>query len=429
MSRVLSDRLLMAAAAVPSPWRRAVGRMAAKRGMGVPALRAARDDWQVLVDLGLYDSAAAQADPVGRLIGLAGLGRISEARAQIDQAPDLTAVDHFRLARAAAPTAPEWSLELLASDAVEARAACLLALDRPAEAEALLEEGGGRERRLLKAAAHSAQGRRKLARRAINGLFEVDGLEAPLAADDAPLSLDAFHAEASTVRGGPRISVIIAAKDAQATIGMALRSLQAQSLSPLEILVVDDASSDDTVGIVSELAAVDPRIRLVRNDRTPGAYGARNAGIRAASGDIMTFHDADDWAHPRRLEIQAAALKTAAASVGSYFRLTPQGRIMNPRIFPLLRPNPILIMIRREALAKVGLFEEVRLGGDSEYLARVDARLGRWNAPRLKPCLVVAQWSHRSLMSAPGTGLSRTGAALRVAYAEAWRRRHAFGGG
>ena len=419
----------MAAAAVPSPWRRAVGRMSARRGMGVPALRAARDDWQVLVDLGLYDSAAAHEDPVGRMIGLAGLGRIGEARERMAGIADLSAADRFRLARAAAPTAPDWSLELLPAGAAEARAACLLALDRPAEAEALLDEGGGRERRLLRAAAHSAQGRHRQARRAINGLFESDGLEAPLAVDDARLSLDAFQVRSERSVAGPRISVIIAAKDAQATIGMALGSLQAQSLSPLEILVVDDASSDETVAIVSSLAAADPRIRLVRNDRTPGAYGARNAGVRAASGDVMTFHDADDWAHPRRLEVQAAALKTAAASVGSYFRLTPQGRIMNPRIFPLLRPNPILIMIRREALAKVGLFEEVRLGGDSEYLARLDARLGRWNAPRLKPCLVVAQWSHRSLMSAPGTGLSRTGAALRVAYAEAWRRRHAFGGG
>ncbi|RZJ93971.1 MAG: glycosyltransferase family 2 protein, partial [Novosphingobium sp.] len=203
----------------------------------------------------------------------------------------------------------------------------MLALDRPAEAEALLDEGGGRERRLLRAASHSAQGRHRLARRAINGLFESDGLEAPLAVDDAPLTLEAFHVKSERSVAGPRISVIVAAKDAQATIGMALGSLQAQSLSPIEILVVDDASSDETVAIVSDLAAADPRIRLVRNDRAAGAYGARNAGMRAASGDVMTFHDADDWAHPRRLEVQAEALKTAAASVGSYFRLTPQGRI------------------------------------------------------------------------------------------------------
>jgi hypothetical protein len=428
MARETTDRLLMAAAHVPSPWRLAVGRVSARRGMGVPALRAARDDWQVQVDLGLYDSASTHKDPVGRLIGLAGLGRLDEARALLARTPDLDDMNRFRLARAVAPVSPDWALELLDAGTVEQRAACLLALDRPAEAEAILQhQPSGREGRLLRAAAFSAQGRFRQARRALNGLFEADLLEPPLAVEDEPLSIEAFGVPALAPVEGPRISVIVAVKNGEATIGMALKSLQAQSLSPREILVVDDASSDETARIVSQLAAADPRVRLVRNTRAAGAYGARNTGLQLATGDVMAFHDADDWAHPRRLEKQVQGMEGGPASVGAYFRLTPGGRIMNPRIFPLLRPNPILLMMRREAAARVGLFEEVRLGGDSEYQARLDARLGRWNAPRLKPCLVVAQWSHQSLMSAPGTGLTATGTALRVAYAEAWRRRHAFG--
>ena len=162
------------------------------------------------------------------------------------------------------------------------------------------------------------------------------------------------------------------------------------------------------------------------NEGRPGAYGARNTGIAAARGTYVTFHDADDWAHPRRIERQVLALESRGmGSVCSHIRLNAEGHILAPRVFPLARINPILLMVRREALIRWGGFDPVRLGGDSELLARIDAIYGRQSVARVPEILVVAGWSGSSLMGAADTGLKGEGARLRVAYVETWRRRHA----
>jgi glycosyltransferase involved in cell wall biosynthesis len=67
-----------------------------------------------------------------------------------------------------------------------------------------------------------------------------------------------------------------------------------QTLEPLEILVVDDCSSDDTRSVVERMAEKDPRIRLIQLDRNLGGAAARNAGITAARGGLLAFLDSDD---------------------------------------------------------------------------------------------------------------------------------------
>lgn len=395
--------------------------------MGAAALAAEPSDPDILVTLGLYASAAESRDPFARVLGLAGLGRIEEARAQLDRIGVLAESDRMKLARVVAPSDPAWAFALLDEDQVEARTACLLALGRSEEARsALAGMDPTRETLLLSAAAEAGQGRFKQARSNLNRLFASDALEPPLDETDDPLSLGAFNATASGLKQEqPLVSVIIAAKNAAATIETSINSLRRQTWSNLEILVVDDGSSDDTVACVSRLAALDGRVVLLTNDRTPGAYGARNSGLEKAIGDFIAFHDADDWAHPRRIERQVAPLKASAGSLCRYFRVSDDGLIVNPRVFPLLRKNPILLVLRREALMQLGPFEEVRLGGDSEFLARMSDRFGRASVAQVSACLVVARWSASSLMGAPDTGLSREGLARRIGYVEDWRRRHA----
>jgi succinoglycan biosynthesis protein ExoO len=81
----------------------------------------------------------------------------------------------------------------------------------------------------------------------------------------------------------------------------AIESVQKQSLHELEIIVSDDASSDDSVSIVSGLMAKDPRIRLVRSDRNGGPAAARNRALAVAKGDWIAVMDSDDLMHPERL--------------------------------------------------------------------------------------------------------------------------------
>ena len=101
--------------------------------------------------------------------------------------------------------------------------------------------------------------------------------------------------------GPVRVSVVIPAFNAEATIEGAIASACRQTERRLELIVVDDASGDRTSAIVAEAAAVDTRIRLLRQPANAGPAAARNRGIAAARGDWIALLDADDSYLPDRL--------------------------------------------------------------------------------------------------------------------------------
>lgn len=101
----------------------------------------------------------------------------------------------------------------------------------------------------------------------------------------------------------PIASVIIAAFNAQRWIASSLASAQKQTLKEIEIIVIDDGSTDDTAAVVAGIAGGDARIRLIRQ-RNAGVGAARNAGIRSANGNFIAPLDADDVWEPQKLERQ-----------------------------------------------------------------------------------------------------------------------------
>lgn len=100
----------------------------------------------------------------------------------------------------------------------------------------------------------------------------------------------------------PRVSVVIPAYNATGCIGRAIASVQAQTEQDFEIIVVNDCSTDDTVAVVSGLAAKDRRIRLVSQEKNGGPSRARNRGFAEARGVWLAILDADDAYKPNRLE-------------------------------------------------------------------------------------------------------------------------------
>lgn len=102
--------------------------------------------------------------------------------------------------------------------------------------------------------------------------------------------------------GRLRVSVIIPAWNREATVGRAIKSALAQSHAPLEVIVIDDGSSDGTSAVVGALAATEPRIRLIRQAPNLGGAAARNRGIDAAAGEFLAFLDSDDEWTVRHLE-------------------------------------------------------------------------------------------------------------------------------
>lgn len=107
---------------------------------------------------------------------------------------------------------------------------------------------------------------------------------------------------------GEIVSVIVVSRDPSPTLLLALSSLSKQSHTGLEIVVVDDYSRDEAVPLFRQAEAVDVRIRVVRNDQTPGVFSARWFGITQTRGAMVMFHDDDDWSHPRQVELQLRAL-------------------------------------------------------------------------------------------------------------------------
>src|SRR5690606_3854664 len=147
----------------------------------------------------------------------------------------------------------------------------------------------------------------------INRLFEKSNVARLERIDpDRPLELDNLHAPSARasipLSEQPMVSVLVPAYAAQETLHIALNGLLNQTWQQLEIIVIDDRSPDRTFEIAREYAHRDSRVVALQMDENGGSYASRNFGLRHANGAFITVHDADDWSHPQKIEIQARHL-------------------------------------------------------------------------------------------------------------------------
>jgi hypothetical protein len=175
---------------------------------------------------------------------------------------------------------------------------------------------------------------------------------------------------------GPLVSVLIAAHQAEDTLPTALRAVADQSWRNLEIIVIDDASSDGTAQVALDAAKADPRIRLKRLSQNGGAYAARNAGLAEARGEYVTLHDADDWCHPDRIAVQMGLMLesgTAIACTSEHVRM--HSDLTLTRLSPeasFLTDNTASLLFRRQPVVEaLGCWDTVRVGADNELIRRI----------------------------------------------------------
>jgi succinoglycan biosynthesis protein ExoO len=107
----------------------------------------------------------------------------------------------------------------------------------------------------------------------------------------------------STSSSPVRVSVVVAAHDVEQYVGECLESLLACTGCDLEVVVVDDASSDATADLVAKHFGARPNVQLVRLGDNHGPSHARNVGIAAATGQWLAWVDADDWCESRRFAV------------------------------------------------------------------------------------------------------------------------------
>lgn len=265
---------------------------------------------------------------------------------------------------------------------------------------------------------------------AIGRAFTRSGMSAPRVKGDEWMSFSAVTCEPSSiVWDGPKVSVVMTAKDVGEFVENAVRSILVQGWKNLELIIVEDGSSDNTKNILLGLAGEDRRIRLIENPYCIGTYPSRNKAIATARGDYITFHDADDWAHPDRiakmmLRMVADDLDAASAK---WFRMKRGGMVVSPYVWPLVRWNPSSIMVKKKVMDLVGPMDEVETGADSEYWSRILLTISSRNAKNFSLISGIGASRANSLTEAEETGL-RTGspAALqRERYRKDWLLRHA----
>lgn len=114
---------------------------------------------------------------------------------------------------------------------------------------------------------------------------------------------------------GPQVSVLMPAWNAAATLAEAVASVREQTFASWELLIADDASTDETRAIAEALAGTDPRIRLLAHDRHEGAASARNRALAASRGRYVAFLDADDLWLPEKLERQVRFMCDTGAAL------------------------------------------------------------------------------------------------------------------
>lgn len=150
-----------------------------------------------------------------------------------------------------------------------------------------------------------------------------------------------------------RVSAVIPAYNAARFLQNAIQSALAQTLPLLEIIVVDDGSSDETAAIAGRYP-----ITLIRHPRNRGLSAARNTGILASRGEWVAFLDADDTWHPEKTELQLQAATTGVSAIcGRRFPKTTE-ITFEEMLWKNIWGNPSSTIIRRDVLIALDLFDE-----------------------------------------------------------------------
>ena len=201
----------------------------------------------------------------------------------------------------------------------------------------------------------------------------------------------------------PLVSVIIPMYNRAGTIRRAIDSVLRQTYRNIELIVVDDASTDNSVQIVQEYA--ESRLRLITLPRNAGAARARNAGMKAAQGEYIAFQDSDDEWLPDKIRIQMEYMLREGFLVSfcpyllvlddATVRIWPAEnviRLIKERGAGAVLPNqnvigtPTLVM-HREVMDRIGYFDEDFSSiEDYDYAIRIakEYAVGFWEEPLMK---------------------------------------------
>jgi len=221
------------------------------------------------------------------------------------------------------------------------------------------------------------------------------------------------------------VSVIVPVFNMERFLCQALDSILAQDYDSMELIVVDDGSTDDS----GRIARHYPQARVIYQ-ANQGCGAAKNTGLAAAQGEFLAFLDADDIWLPGKLRLQVATLRhhLGAGFTAGHMTFFLEPGVDRPawvRAEFLSEPQPAYLpsglMIRRKVLDQIGVFEPaIPLCNDLEWLVRArDAGV----PDVITPEVVVRRRVHRDNLTY--RGIERSQELLRITQASVRRKRHA----
>lgn len=220
--------------------------------------------------------------------------------------------------------------------------------------------------------------------------ISVDSVAYKQRSNGSPLSVDDLisevYEEAKDIpsyvhKGAPLVSVIMTCHNSERYIEESITSVLRQSWRKLELIVVDDYSSDATETIVRRLWEIDKRIVYRRLNSNLGTNFAKNSGIKIAKGEYIFFQDSDDLSHPERLRISMRPFLVLDAEVVRGYTVTvsfPSGKVL-PVNGEVARPGCITLGVKRSIFEEIGYFNCTTKASDDEFICRLDVYLASKN--------------------------------------------------
>lgn len=211
----------------------------------------------------------------------------------------------------------------------------------------------------------------------------------------------------------PVVSVVMPTHNRAGLLRRAVDSVLAQTMGAWECIIIDDASSDDTAGLLQRLCAGDARFRAQRMQQHSGNTMARASGCDLVRGEFIAILDDDDWWESSKLQKQVEAMRQHPGAAWSYHGAQlisingpgPAEHVVHNRDFleRLLEYNWLRhssMMIRREAFEAIGGYDRrLARAADWDLVIRLTLRYGR-DAIVVLPDLLVNYWCHQDNISA-----------------------------
>ena len=209
--------------------------------------------------------------------------------------------------------------------------------------------------------------------------------------------------------GDVKISVVMTAYNTSHLIEAAVHSVLEQTHPNLELIVVDDASTDDTVRVLRNIKYDDPRLKIFSSASNHGTYWSKNWGILHATGDYIATHDSDDISDPNRLMMQLGALKanpSAVACTARWWRVNDAGEELEID-GRSERMAAISLMFDRQRVTDIaGFYDSVRISADTEFITRLEHVFGKKQVLHLRNHLYTGLLRDESLTRGEGSGFT-----------------------